>query len=163
MARIRGLGRLPGTAQEKLSDEALEGHCAFVHAEFEAETARRKEASMEPVTLEVFAAQFAERAVSLAVHQQAAALRAQAAELRKILEGLSVGESLDAGSTSDADDETLVSNIQEMTYDAGSLDASPPKLGRWRQQDGILRAVAVAVLVLAWLWMNWDALLREFG
>ena len=158
MTAIRGLDRVPGTAQEDLSDEALEAHHAFVHAEYEAETQRRKEARMEAVTLDEFAAQFADRVISPAVYQQAAALRAQAAELRKILEGPGFGESLDAGSTSDADDEPLVSNINEMTYDAGSLDSSAPTLGRW-QRDDILRAVGVVMVVLAWLWGGgWDAL-----
>ena len=161
MAGIRGLDRVSGTAQEGLSDEALEAHRAFVHAEYEADTQRRKEAQMEAVTLDEFAAPFADRVVSPAVYQQAAALRAQAAELRKIFEGGSFGESLDAGSTSDADDdETLVSNIDEMTYDAGSLDSSPPTLGRW-QRDDVLRAVAVAAVVFAWLWGGgWDALVE---
>ena len=96
-------------------------HKQFVLSEHEAETRQREAAGMPPVSLAEFAEPFADRPFSMRVCRQVLELRKQAESLRAIARrGV---ESDDAAS--ECDDSGLVSNIDEMTYDAGRLDASP--------------------------------------
>ena len=78
MVLIRGLDRLPNTAQENLSDADWEVHTRFLQSEFEAEGRRREAAGLAPTSFEEFAAPFADRPFNRELHKQVLALREQA-------------------------------------------------------------------------------------
>ena len=78
MVLVRGLDRLPGTAQEHMSDDEWAKHTAFIQGEFEAEVKRSQDAGLEPPSFTEFARPFADRFYGAEVREQVAALRAQA-------------------------------------------------------------------------------------
>ena len=167
MVLIRGLDRLPNTAQENLSDADWAVHTHFLQSEFEAEGRRREAAGLALTSFQEFAAPFADRPFNRALHEQVLALRKQADALRRI-----ANSAPDVTATAEDDEDedgptSLLSNIEEMTYDAGPLDTGAPKRRRhsWPRRmsskttiAGIpavaaaaVGALAVAVLV-AWLY-----------
>ena len=162
MVLIRGLDRLPNTAQENLSDADWEVHTRFLQSEFEAEGRRREAAGLAPTSFEEFAAPFADRPFNRELHKQVLALREQAESLRRIANSASnVVETVEEDEE-DADG-PLVSNIDEMTYDAGPLDSSAPKRkrhtwprrmrGNWRLvAEATAATVGVLAVLIAWLY-----------
>ena len=162
MVLIRGLDRLPNTAQENLSDADWEVHTRFLQSEFEAEGRRREAAGLAPTSFEEFAAPFADRPFNRELHKQVLALREQAESLRRIANSASnVVETVEEDEE-DADG-PLVSNIDEMTYDAGPLDAGAPKRRRhswprrmssnWRLvAEATAATVGVLAVLIAWLY-----------
>lgn len=152
MVLIRGLDRLPNTAQENLSDADWAVHSRFLQSEFEAEGRRREAAGLAPTSFEEFAAPFADRPFNRELHEQVLALREQADALRRIANSASnVVETMEEDEE-DADGPSLVSNIEEMTYDAGPLDSCAPKRRRhsWpKRVSSKTAAVAATVGVLA--------------
>ena len=163
MVLIRGLDRLPNTAQENLSDADWEVHTRFLQSEFEAEGRRREAAGLAPTSFEEFAAPFADRPFNRELHKQVLALREQAESLRRIANSASnVVETVEEDEE-DADG-PLVSNIDEMTYDAGPLDSSAPKRKRhtwprrmsssnWRLvAEATAATVGVLAVLIAWLY-----------
>ena len=136
---------MPNTAQENLSDADWAVHTCFVQSEFEAEGRRREAAGLAPTSFEEFAAPFADRPFNRELHEQVLALREQADALRRIANSASnVAETVEEDEE-DADG-PLVSNIEEMTYDAGPLDSGAPKRRQhsWPRRMGSKTAIAVA-------------------
>ena len=164
MVLIRGLDRLPNTAQENLSDADWEVHTRFLQSEFEAEGRRREAAGLAPTSFEEFAAPFADRPFNRELHKQVLALREQAESLRRIANSASSVVETVEEDEEDADG-PLVSNIDEMTYDAGPLDSSAPKRKRhawprrWRMSsnwrlvaEATAATVGVLAVLIAWLY-----------
>ena len=169
MVLIRGLDRLPNTAQENLSDADWAVHTHFLQSEYEAEGRRRDAANLPRASFQDFAAPFADRPFNRDLHEQVIALRKQADALRLIANiAPDVTETLE-----DEEDEdgppSLVSNIEEMTFDAGSLDAGPVKLREgalklptqspWPKRGSSKTTIAVAAatvgvlsVLVAWLY-----------
>ena len=166
MVLIKGLDRLPNTAQENLSDADWEVHTRFLQSEFEAEGRRREAAGLAPTSFEEFAAPFADRPFNRELHKQVLALREQAESLRRIANSASnVVETVEEDEE-DADG-PLVSNINEMTYGAGPLDAGAPKRStdsaqppprprmssNWRLvAEATAATVGVLAVLIAWLY-----------
>ena len=157
---------MPNTAQENLSDADWEVHTRFLQSEFEAEGRRREAAGLAPTSFEEFAAPFADRPFNRELHKQVLALREQAESLRRIANSASnVVETVEEDEE-DADG-PLVSNIDEMTYDAGPLDSGAPKRrrhskeepkrsrfgSRWRLvAEATAATVGVLAVLIAWLY-----------
>ena len=163
MVLIRGLDRLPNTAQENLSDADWAVHTHFLQSEFEAEGRRRDAAGLAPTSFQEFAAPFADRPFNRALHEQVLALRKQADALRRIANS---APDLTATAEDNEDGDgpsSLVSNIEEMTFDAGPLDAGAPKRRRhsWPRRMSSKTTIAVAAaavgvlavaVLVAWLY-----------
>ena len=160
MVLIRGLDRLPNTAQENLSDADWAVHTHFLQSEFVAEGRRRDAAGLAPTSFQEFAAPFADRPFNRDLHEQVLALRKQADALRRIANSApDVTETVDA--EEDEDGPSLVSNIEEMTFDAGPLDAAAPKRRRhlWPRRMSSKTTIAIAAaavcalaICVAWLY-----------
>ena len=97
------------------------------------------------MSFEEFAAPFADRPFNRELHEQVLALREQADALRRIANSASNVAETVREDEEDADG-PLVSNIEEMTYDAGPLDSGAPKRRRhsWPRRMGSKTAIAVA-------------------
>ena len=134
-----------------MSDDEWAKHTAFIQGEFEAEVKRSQDAGLEPPSFTEFARPFADRFYGAEVREQVAALRAQAEELRRIMRNH--GDSAPAHEGGAEDEEGLVSNIAEMTYDAGSLDAAATAELGVRQSAKSERRfeLAFAAALLAWV------------
>ena len=162
MVLVRGLDRLPNTAQENLSDEDWAVHTHFLQGEFEAEGRRRDAAGLPLTSFREFAAPFADRPFNRELHEQVIALRKQAGALRQIANSATdLTETVE--DEEDEDGPCLVSNIEDMTFDAGPLDAGAPKKGprskkmRSRTSIAIVAAAAVVALsaaLVAWLYVE---------
>ena len=169
MVLVRGLDRLPGTSHEDLSDADWAIHTAFMQSEFETEGKRREAAGMPPISFQEFAAPFADRPFNRHLEEQVLELRKQAEALRRIAnETTAQPEDNDDEEPDDDeeehDDPSLVSNIDEMTFDAGRLDREyVPRRNRDRAQrqhsaGRHSRPLVVAALgaglcmVLAWVY-----------
>ena len=160
MVLIRGLDRLPNTAQENLSDADWAVHTRFLQSEHEAEGRRRDAAGLALTSFQEFAAPFADRPFNRDLHEQVLALRKQADALRRIANSApDVTETVEA--EEDEDGPSLVSNIEEMTFDAGPLDAAAPKRRRhsWPRRMSSKTTIAIAAaavgalaICVAWLY-----------
>ena len=168
---VRGLDRIAGTPQEGLSDEAWARHKAFVQSEFEAETRRSTDAGLPAPEFGEFAAQFADErwmAAHAKVRSEVDELRKQADELRRIFNQHGTSPPQHGDDDDEPEEEGLVSNIQEMTFDDGSLDAVGPEAPPWaggapEQRPWADRPVmerlsyaAVLLVLLAAAWQRLD-------
>ena len=130
MVLIRGLDRLPNTAQENLNDADWAVHAHFLQLEYEAEGRRRDAGGLPQTSFQEFATPFADRPFNRDLHEQVIALRKQADALRRIAKSAphTLTESVE-GEEEEDDDPSLVSNIEDMTFHAGPLDAGASKKG----------------------------------